>query len=88
MAYTHAPMGVHGCAWVCVGVRVGVHGCVHACTQVCARVRTRVRAGTRRCTRVTRMGVGGCARAFNLVGYLWHTKKTKFEKKEVPMPIL
>lgn len=33
-------------------------------------------------------GAGGARVALPCVGSLWHTKKTKFEKKEVPMPIL
>jgi len=73
-------MGVHGCAQVCAGVPAGVRGCTRV-------TRPRVYVCARRCTRVTRMGAGGGARAFNLVGSLWHTKKTKFEKKEIPMPI-
>ena len=71
----------HTRPWVYAGtptrVRRYARGCVRVYAQVCAGVRA-LRAGVR----------GGCARAFNLVGYRWHTKKTKFEKKEIPMPIL
>ena len=77
-------MGVRRCAQVCAGVRrcARVYACdTPACVRVCAQVCPRY-------AQVRARGRGGRARAFNLVGSLWHTKKTKFEKKEIPMPIL